>query len=100
MQFSDRCAPWKVAIGAENLVLQANASHQTVCLHIFPNLVAWQRLGNNVTEEANAHPTVELLNASFSIRSLYRNNVYDSSSRSVLLYVSINVEVTVKSDVF
>jgi hypothetical protein len=32
-----------------------NPSHQSVCLYVYPPIVARQRLGKNVTEAANAH---------------------------------------------
>jgi hypothetical protein len=36
MQFSDRCAPWKIASGAENLILQALQFQQMVICRKFP----------------------------------------------------------------
>jgi hypothetical protein len=56
-----------------------NPSHQSVCLYVYPLIVARQRLGKNVTAATNTHATIEeLLDASFSIRSVsYQRNVGD-----------------------
>jgi hypothetical protein len=37
MQFSDQCAPWKIANGAENLVLQALQFQQMGICRKFPD---------------------------------------------------------------
>jgi hypothetical protein len=48
-----------------------NPSHQSVCLYMYPLIVARQRLGENVTAETNAHATIEeLLDKSFSMGSV------------------------------
>jgi hypothetical protein len=45
-----------------------NPSHQSVCLYVYPLIVARQRLGKNITAETNTQVTIEeLLDASFSI---------------------------------
>jgi hypothetical protein len=39
MKFSDRCVPWKIASGAENLVLQAlQFQHQNGGLSVLPSI--------------------------------------------------------------
>jgi hypothetical protein len=43
-----------------------NPSHQSVCMCVYPPIVAMQRLGENVT----ASTTEKLLEASFSVRSV------------------------------
>jgi hypothetical protein len=48
-----------------------NPSHQSVCLYVYPPIVAKQRLGKNVTAATNTHATIEeLLGASFSVGSM------------------------------
>jgi hypothetical protein len=48
-----------------------NPAHQSVCLYVYPPVVASQRLGKNVTATTNTYATVEeLLDASFSILSV------------------------------
>jgi hypothetical protein len=43
----------------------------SLCLYVYPAIGPWQRLGKNVTAATNTHATIEeLLDASFSIRSL------------------------------
>jgi hypothetical protein len=56
-----------------------NLSHQSVCLHVYPPIVARQGLGKNVTAATNTHATIEeLLDASFSMRSMsYERKVGD-----------------------
>jgi hypothetical protein len=46
-------------------------SQQSVCLYVYPPIVARQRLGKNVTTAKNTHAAIEkLLDASFSMRSV------------------------------
>jgi hypothetical protein len=46
-----------------------NPSHQSVCLHVYPFIVARQRLGKNVTAATNTHAKIEnLLDKAFSVR--------------------------------
>jgi hypothetical protein len=48
-----------------------NHSHLSVCLYMYTPVVARQRPGKNVTEATNTQATIEeLLNASFSVRSV------------------------------
>jgi hypothetical protein len=47
-----------------------NHFHQSVCLYVYPLIVARQRIGNNVTAATNTQTIKELLEASFSMRSL------------------------------
>jgi hypothetical protein len=48
-----------------------NPSHQSVCLYVYPPLLARQRLGKNVTVTMNTYATIEeLLDVSFSMRSV------------------------------
>jgi hypothetical protein len=55
------------------------SSHQSVCLYVYPPIVARQRLGKNVTAAINTHATIEeLLDTSFSMRSVsYQGKVGD-----------------------
>jgi hypothetical protein len=55
-----------------------NPSHQSVCLYVYPPIIARQRLGKNVTAATNSHATIkELLDASYSVRSVpYQRKVY------------------------
>jgi hypothetical protein len=47
-----------------------NLSHQSVFLYVYPSIVARQRLSKNVAV-TNAHATIEeLLDTSFSVRSV------------------------------
>jgi hypothetical protein len=56
-----------------------NPSHQSVCLYVYPRVIARQRLGKNVTAETNTHETIEeLSDASFSMRSVsYQRKIGD-----------------------
>jgi hypothetical protein len=48
-----------------------NLSHQSVCLYVYPLIVAKQRLGKKVTAANNTHSTTEeLFDTSFFIRSV------------------------------
>jgi hypothetical protein len=48
-----------------------NPSHQSVCLYVYPPIVARQQLGKTVTAATTTHRTVEeLLDASISVRSV------------------------------
>jgi hypothetical protein len=47
-----------------------NPSHQSVCLYVHPLIVARKLLGKNVTAATNTHATIELLDASFFVRSM------------------------------
>jgi hypothetical protein len=48
-----------------------NPSHQSVCLYVYPPIVARQRLGKNVTATTNTQVTIdELLDSSFSMGSV------------------------------
>jgi hypothetical protein len=45
--------------------------HQSLCLYVYPSIVARQLLGKNFTAATNTHVTVEeLLDVSFSMRSV------------------------------
>jgi hypothetical protein len=47
-----------------------NPSHQSVCLYVYPSIVARQRLSRNVTAATNTHATIgELLDASVRVVS-------------------------------
>jgi hypothetical protein len=55
-----------------------NPSHQSVCLYVYPLIVARQWLSKNVTAATNTHVTIELLHGLFSIRSVsYQRKVDD-----------------------
>jgi hypothetical protein len=48
-----------------------NPSHQSVCLHVYPIVVAMQLLGKIVTTAKNTHATIDaLVDASFSMWSV------------------------------
>jgi hypothetical protein len=48
-----------------------NPSHQSVCIYVYPPIVARQRLGKNGTAPTDTQATLEeLLNASFSMQSV------------------------------
>jgi hypothetical protein len=67
-----------------------NPSHQSVCLYVYPLLVARYRLRKSVTAATYARPTIEeLLNASFSMPSVsYQRKVVISSSQNFLFIKS------------
>jgi hypothetical protein len=55
-----------------------NPSHQSLCLYVYPTIVARQRLGKNITAATNTHTIIgELLDASFSMQSV----LYQRKSR-------------------
>jgi hypothetical protein len=57
-----------------------NPSHQSLCLCVYPLIVARQQLGKNVTAVTNTPATTELLDVSFSMRFvLYKREVGDFS---------------------
>jgi hypothetical protein len=60
----------------------------SVCMYVYPSVVARQRLGKNVTAATNTHaPIEELLDASFSIRSMScQRKVEISSSQNLLQF--------------
>jgi hypothetical protein len=45
-----------------------NPSHQSVCLYVYPRIVARQRLGKSVTTETNTDAAIEELLDLFSMR--------------------------------
>jgi hypothetical protein len=48
-----------------------NPSHQSLCVYVYPSILARQRLGKNITAATNTHATTEeLLDTSFSMRSM------------------------------
>jgi hypothetical protein len=48
-----------------------NPTHRSVCLYVYPLIVARQRLRKNVTAVTNTHATIEeLLDTSFYMRSM------------------------------
>jgi hypothetical protein len=57
-----------------------NHSHQSMCIYVYPTMVARQRLGKDITAATNKHATIEeMLEASFYKRSVsYQRNVGDS----------------------
>jgi hypothetical protein len=69
-----------------------NPSHQSVCLYVYPPIVARQRLDKNVTEANNTHATIkELLDASFSVWSeSYQRKVGDYFFPEILVYLREN----------
>jgi hypothetical protein len=53
-----------------------NTSHQSVCLYVYPLIVARQLVGKNVTAATNTHATVEFLDSPFAVRSVsYRRKL-------------------------
>jgi hypothetical protein len=61
------------------LQLPITPSHQSVCLYVYPSIVATQRLGKHVPAATNTRSTIqELLEASFSLLTLsYQTKVGD-----------------------
>jgi hypothetical protein len=48
-----------------------NPSHQSVCLNLYPLIVARQRLGKNINVSTNTRARIEeLLDATFSMRTV------------------------------
>jgi hypothetical protein len=47
-----------------------NPSHQSLCLYVYPPIVARQRLGKNDTAVTSRHAKIEELDVYFSMRSL------------------------------
>jgi hypothetical protein len=47
-----------------------NPFHHSVCLYVCPHLVTRQWLGKKVTAAKHTHTIIELLGASFSMRSI------------------------------
>jgi hypothetical protein len=45
-------------------------SYQSACLYLYPSIVARQRVDKEVTVATNTLATIELLDASFSMRSV------------------------------
>jgi hypothetical protein len=45
-------------------------SHRSVCLYVYPTIFSRQQLDKNVTAATNTHETIELLDASFCMRSV------------------------------
>jgi hypothetical protein len=55
-----------------------NPSYESVCLYVYPSIVARERIGKNVTAATNTHATIEELLDLFSMRSvLHWRNVGD-----------------------
>jgi hypothetical protein len=50
--------------------MPCDPSRQSLCLYVYPPTVASQRLGKNVTAAMNTHATTEMLDTSFSMRSV------------------------------
>jgi hypothetical protein len=70
-----------------------NPSHQSVCLYVYPPIVARQQLGKNVT--AATHATIEeFLDASFSMRPvLYQKKIGDSFLLELLVFTAFQFRV-------
>jgi hypothetical protein len=65
-----------------------NPSHQSVCLYVYPIVVARQRLDKSVPAATNAHATIEeLLDTSFYMRSVsYQRKLGDYFFPELLVY--------------
>jgi hypothetical protein len=65
-----------------------NPSHQSVCLYVYPPIVARQRLGKNVNAATNIHATMkDSLDASFSMQFVsYQKKIGDSSSQNFCFF--------------
>jgi hypothetical protein len=64
-----------------SIVYFMNPSHQSVCLYMYPRIVARQRLGKNFTAETNKNTTIgELLDVSFSVRFVRKQLVLPRTS--------------------
>jgi hypothetical protein len=81
-----------------------NLCHQSVCLHVYPSIVARQQLGKSVPRAINIHATMEqLLNASFSIRSLSyqsRDSAVGTATGYGLNDRGVGVRVSVRTKIF
>jgi hypothetical protein len=56
---------------AISVVYPINSSHQSVCLYLYPLIIARQRLGKNVTAVTKTQATIEeLLEAPFPMRPM------------------------------
>jgi hypothetical protein len=67
-----------------------NPSHESVCLYVYPLIVARQKLGKNVKAATNTHVTIEeLLDTSFSLRSVScQRNVDDQLLEFPVVYIT------------
>jgi hypothetical protein len=62
-----------------------NPSNQSMCLYVYPANAARQQLVKNVTAAMNIHATIELMDASISMRSMsYKRKLGISSSQNFL----------------
>jgi hypothetical protein len=70
-----------------------NPSHQSVCLYVYPPLVAKQRLSKIVTAAMNTQATIEeFLDASFSIKKNRRLILPGTSCiRKILQFRCFNI---------
>jgi hypothetical protein len=64
-----------------------NSSHHSVCLYVYVPFVARQRLCKNVTTEPNTNATIELLDASFCMRSASYQGTYAITSCQNFMFV-------------
>jgi hypothetical protein len=66
-------------------------SHQSVCLYVYPPIVAIQQTDKNVTDATDTHATIaELFNKSFSIPFLsFQRKVTISSPQNLLFICAI-----------
>jgi hypothetical protein len=62
-----------------------NLSHQSVCLYVYPPIVARQRPGQNIAAATNMYAIIKgLSGASFSIQSVSYQGKYEISSQNFL----------------
>jgi hypothetical protein len=71
-----------------------NPSHQSVCLFVYPLIVARQRPSKNDTAATNKHATVaELLDASCSMRSVsYQSKVGEKVFPELFVFTKVRVK--------
>jgi hypothetical protein len=81
------CISWHLSQSQRDTFI--NPSHQSVCLYMYPPIVARLRLGKNFTTATNTQAKIEeLLVASFSMPSVsYQTKEGDCSSQNFLLYI-------------
>jgi hypothetical protein len=70
-----------------------NPSHQSLCLYVYPPIVARHRLGKNVTAAKNARTAIEeFFGEYFSMRSLHIKGKYEISSSQNFLSIYVFYE--------
>jgi hypothetical protein len=71
-----------------SMAYSINPSRQLVCPHFYPLIVDRQQLGKDVTAATSTRATIELLDASFSMRFLsYQRKVGDYFFPALLVFI-------------